>query len=168
VLLATLFAQHLAEGAGLPDMVDPEHYRIQLKTQYPLFVFRRDDQGRLLGGPNMALPPDVPTFPYVGFVGPRFEQEVWPSVNYFIGATYYDAGQRFRDPRLRRQGIQLGAAVSTQIWRVEANGFQFDAPIGWNQSRTDHYDYPAFESNLAVWELIDAIKPVHIATAPRG
>jgi hypothetical protein len=55
------------------------------------------------------------------------EQEVWPSVNYVMGATYYDAGQRFRDPRLRRQGIQLGAAVSTQIWRVEENGFQFDA-----------------------------------------
>jgi non-lysosomal glucosylceramidase len=168
VLLATFFAQHLAERAGLADLVDPEHYRIQLKTQYPLFVFRRDAQGRLLGGPNMALPPDVATFPYVGFVGPRFEQEVWPSVNYFMGATYYDAGQRFRDRQLRRQGIKLGAAVSRQIWRVEENGFQFDAPIGWNQSRTDHYDYPAFESNLAVWELINAIKPVHIPTPPRS
>jgi len=96
------------------------------------------------------------------------EQEVWPSVNYVMGATYYDAGQRFRDPRLRRQGIQLGAAVSTQIWRVEEKGFQFDAPLGWNQSRTDHYDYPAFESDLAVWDLINAIQPVHIPTPQRG
>jgi non-lysosomal glucosylceramidase len=168
VLLATFFAQHLAERADLPDLVDPQRYRTQLKTQYPLFVVRRDAQGRLLGAPNMALPPDVPTFPYIGFAGPRQEQEVWPSVNYFIGATYYDAGQRFSDRDLRRQGIKLGSAVSTQIWQVEENGFQFDAPIAWNQSRTDHYDYPAFESNLAVWELINAIKPVRIHTPQRS
>ena len=41
---------------------------------------------------------------------------------------YYDAGQRFRDRQLRRQGIKLGAAVSRQIWRVEENGFQWKGP----------------------------------------
>ena len=162
VLLATFFAQHLAEQAGLPDLVYPQHYRLQLQTQYPLFVFRRDAHGRMLGAPNMALPPDVDTFPYVGFLGTRFETEVWPSVNYFIGATYYDAGTRFHDAQLRHRGVELGSAVSTQIWQVEENGFMFDAPIGWNQSRADLYTYPAFESNLAVWELINAIKPVHV------
>jgi non-lysosomal glucosylceramidase len=158
VLLGTFFAQHLAERAGLPDVVDPEHYRLQLKTQYPLFASRADSQGRPLGAPNMALPPGETTFPYVGFVGPRFEQEVWPSVNYFTGATYYAAGSRFHDDELKRDAVALGTAVSTQIWQVDENGFMFDAPIGWNQSRADHYDYPAFESNLAVWDLLDAMR----------
>jgi uncharacterized protein (DUF608 family) len=161
VLLATFFAQRLAEQGGLPDLVDPTHYRQQLTNQYQLFVFRKDAQGRLLGAPNMALQPGQDTFPYVGFVGPRFEQEVWPSVNYVMAATYNDASKRFRDPELRANGIEMASSVATQIWQVEQNSFQFDAPIGWNQSRTDKYDYPAFESNLSVWEMIDSIKPVH-------
>src|SRR5262249_38560540 len=70
VLLGTFFAQHLAERAGLPDVVDPAHYRTQLKTQYPLFASHTDSQGRPLGAPNMALPPGETSFPYVGFVGP--------------------------------------------------------------------------------------------------
>jgi non-lysosomal glucosylceramidase len=104
----------------------------------------------------------VPGWRSTTFLGTRFETEVWPSVNYFTGATYYDAGQRFHDAELRRDGVELGTAVSTQIWQVEENGFMFDAPIGWDQSRTDLYTYPAFESNLAVWELINSIKPVHV------
>jgi hypothetical protein len=102
----------------------------------------------------------------VGFLGTRFETDAWPSVNYFAGASYYEAGRRFRDGQLRRDGIQLGRAVSTQIWRVDDNGYMFDAPIGWDQERTDHYTYPAFESNLAVWELINSIKPLHLSRNP--
>ena len=166
VLLSTFFAQHLAERAGLPDLINVDRYRRQLKTQYSLFVSRRDADGKLLGAPNMALPPGQDTFPYVGFVGTRDETEVWPSVNYFTGATYVDAGQRFHDAALRRQGIELGSAVAAQIWDDEDNSFRFNAPIGWNQARTDHYTYPAFESNLASWELINAIKPLHLP-APR-
>jgi hypothetical protein len=77
------------------------------------------------------------------------------------------AGRRFHDAELRREGIELGTAVARQIWDVEGNAFRFDAPIGWNQSRADHYTYPAFESDLAVWELINAIKPLHLAGASR-
>jgi uncharacterized protein (DUF608 family) len=168
VLLATFFAQHLAEQSGLPDLVNPAHYQAQLKATYPLFMGRRDAQGRLLGAPNMALPPDVSTFPYRGFLGFRDEQEVWPSVNYVIGASYYHAGKRFGDPELRADGIQMGSAVATQIWQVDGNGFQFDAPIGWNQDRTDHYTYPAFESDLGIWELINAIKPVRVQRSDDG
>jgi uncharacterized protein (DUF608 family) len=167
VLLATFLAQHLAEQAGLPDLVDPEHYRAQLKSTYSLFVSRRDAQGRLLGAPNMALPGDVTTFPYKGFLGYRDEQEVWPMANYAIGATYVNAGKRFDDPELTADGIEMGSAVANQIWQVESNGFQFDAPIGWNQSRSDHYTYPAFESDLAIWDLINAIQPVRVPSRPQ-
>ena len=162
VLLATFFAQHLAEQAGLPDLVDPEHYRTQLKSTYALFVNRRDEAGRLLGAPNMALPADVSTFPYKGFLGFRDEQEVWPMANYVIAAAYVTAGKRFHDSELTADGIEMGSAVATQIWDVPENGFQFDAPIGWNQNRADHYTYPAFESDLASWEVLNAIQPVNI------
>jgi non-lysosomal glucosylceramidase len=160
VLLATFFAQHLAEEAGLPDLIDPRHFRQQLKSQFPLFMTHQDAAGRSLGAPNMALPSDVSEFPYVGFVGPRFEQEVWPSVNYVTAATYVMAGRRFNDAELLRDGLRLGELVSDQIWKVPENGFMFNAPIAWNQSRADHYDYPAFESNLAVWDLVDSLLPV--------
>jgi len=160
VLLATFFAQHLAERAGLPDLVDLDRYRLQLRSQYATFMSRRDSEGRLLGAPNMALPPGKATFPYVGFLGTRFETEVWPSVNYVAAATYYEAGARFHNPELQRNGLEMASAVATQIWQVEKNTFMFDAPIGWNQSRADLYTYPAFESNLSVWELLNTIKPL--------
>ncbi|MFK0287545.1 GH116 family glycosyl-hydrolase [Streptomyces sp. NPDC090499] len=163
VLLATFFAQHLAERAGLPDLVDPAHYQRQLACTYSLFVSRTDAQGRLLGAPNMALPADVPSFPYVHpYLGTRFETEVWPSANYATAAAYYAAGRRFGDAALQQDGLEMAGAVATQIWQVPENGFQFDAPIGWNQARTDHYTYPAFESGLAAWEVLDAIQPVKI------
>jgi uncharacterized protein (DUF608 family) len=163
VLLGTFFAQHLAERAGLPDLVDPARYRRQLTGTYDLFVSRKDAQGRLLGAPNMALPSDVANFPYIySLLGPRFETEVWPSVNYATAAAYYVAGRRFSDGSLKRDGLELAEAVATQIWDVPENGFQFDAPIGWRLTRTDQYTYPAFESNLAVWEVLNAIQPVSV------
>ncbi|MFF1571380.1 GH116 family glycosyl-hydrolase [Leifsonia sp. NPDC058292] len=164
VLLATFFAQHLAERAGLPDLVNVAHYRQQLATQTSLFTSLTDSAGRPIGSPNMALPPGSTSFPYVGFAGTTFENGVWPSVNYFMGATYVDAAKRFRDPALRQNGISLGTAVATQIWQVDENGYQFNAPIQWNKSDAGRWIYPAFESNLASWELLNAIKPVRASS----
>ncbi|MEN2739631.1 GH116 family glycosyl-hydrolase [Microbacterium sp. X-17] len=162
VLLATLFAQHLAERAGLPDLVDPVHYRQQLITQTGLFASQADAQGNKIGSPNMALPPGSTGFPYTGFAGTTYEDGVWPTVNYFMGATYVDAAKRFGSAQFRQTGIDLGSAVATQIWNVDSNGYQFNAPLQWNKADSGRWIYPAFESNLASWELINAIKPVNI------
>ena len=56
-----------------------------------------------------------------------------------------------------------GSSVATQIWKVDANGYQFIAPLQWNKSNSGRWIYPAFVSNLASWDLINAIEPVHIA-----
>ena len=165
VLLATFFAQHLAERAGLPDLIDPAHYRQQLTSQIPLFAPLSDPQGRPLGSPNMALPPGSTSFPYTGFAGPIFENGVWPSVNYAAGATYIDAAKRFKSPQLYQNGISLGTGVATQIWQVNELGYQFNAPIDWNKNDASRWIYPSFVSNLASWDLINAIKPVRIPTS---
>ena len=162
VLLATFFAQHLAERAGLPDLVNVAHYREQLTTQTALFASQRDAAGRDIGSPNMALPPGSTGFPYVGFAGTTYEDGVWPTVNYFVGADYVTASERFKDPQLKREGIALGSAVATQVWQVDENGYQFNTPLQWNKTDAGRWIYPAFESNLASWELINAIKPVRV------
>lgn len=164
VLLATFFAQHLAENAGLPDLVDPGHYRQQLTTQIGLFAPNSDSSGNPIGSPNMALPPGSSGFPYTGFAGSTYENGVWPTVNYVIAATYVDAATRFRNSDFRQEGLGLGSSVATQIWQVKANGYEFNAPLQWNKDDAGQWIYPAFESNLASWDLINAIKPVRIPT----
>ncbi|NEN04942.1 hypothetical protein G3T36_03570 [Diaminobutyricibacter tongyongensis] len=162
VLLATFFAQHLAERAGLPDLVDTSRYRLQLKSQIALFQSKLDSQGREIGSPNMGLPPGSTGFPYLGFAGTTYEDGVWPTVDYFVGATYVDAAKRFKDTGLRAEGLDLGSAVATQVWQVNENGYQFNTPLQWNKSDAGRWIYPAFESNLSSWELLNAIKPVTI------
>ena len=95
--------------------------------------------------------------PKVGDVLDSAAGRAWPSVNLFTRASYDGAGTRFHDAELRREGVGLGAPVSEQVWGEEHIGLMFDAPIGWNESRTDRYDYSAFDSKLASGT-IDAIK----------
>ena len=70
------------------------------------------------------------------------------------------SADRFGDNGLRLFGLQLGAPVSLQIWDVADNGYAFNAPLQWNMTDAGKYIYPSFETDLAVWEVLDAIKPL--------
>jgi len=160
VMLDTFFAQQVAQQVALPDLLDPAHEEAQLTEEYSSFMGRTDQDARLLGAPNMALAPGVTTWPAVGQFGVEEETEVWSGTDYFVAATYYNAGKRFQDPTLEQDGIQIGSAVADQIWDVPGNGFAFDAPEAWHENTTSMYRYPAYARALAVWNLLDAISPV--------
>ena len=163
VLLDTFFAQHIAERLQLPDLVDTKHYRQQLSGTYSAFMAWRDPKGRLVGAPNMLSGKGIKEWPLLGVLGSVQEEGVWPGVNYFVASTYVSAGQRFRDKNLVKDGIEMGSAVSTQIWLNEQNGYAFNSPMHWDRGDTTWYIYPAYERELAIWDLMDSIKPVGFA-----
>lgn len=164
-LLDTFFAQHVAESLGLPDLVDLEHYRTQLSTTYARFMAWRDPEGRPIGAPTLLAGEGVAEWPYVGVVGSMQEEHVITGANFLVAATYVAAGRRFGDLDLRAKGLAMGEAVATQIWGDNANGFAFNAPEMWYRDDPRSYVYPAYERPLAIWALLDAIKPLRRLTA---
>ncbi len=170
-LLDTFFAQHVAERLNLPDLVNPAHYREELTQHYGAFMGRRDKRGELVGPINMILPPGVTEWPLLinlfGTHAALQEPDVWSSTGYLAAATWYHAGERFGDPQLRDEGIAMGISVADQIWKYDDNGFAFDTPLGWKSYNPALYTYPGYSSPLAIWDLMDAIKPFgHLLTYP--
>lgn len=163
-LVDTFLAQHVAERLGLSDLVDLSHYREELTLHYGAFMTHRDKRGELVGPSNMILPSGVSTWPLLinlfGMHTAIQEPEVWSSTGYLGAATWYHAGERFADPQLKSEGIEMGVAVANQIWKYDENGFAFDAPLGWKSYNVALYTYPGYSSPLGIWDLIDAIKPV--------
>lgn len=160
VLLATFFAQNLAERSGLPDLIDLDRYHQHLRTVAKLSTSALDASGRPIGYPTMSLLAGESSYPYVGSLGLVYEQGVWPAVDEIAGTNFIRAANRFGDNALKVFGLQLGAAVSLQIWDVADNGYAFNAPIQRNMDDAGRYIYPSFETDLAVWELLEAIKPL--------
>ena len=160
----TLFAQHVAERLHLPDLLDIGRYFAQL-SQYDRFL-SRDTSGQVVGAANMALPRGVTTWPILldlfGVTEPRQETMVWVGTNYFEGAEYYQAGSRFDLQELKNHGIQMASGVARQVWADDKNGFVFDTPEAWQKYGVGLYLYPGYERPLAIWDLIDTIKPVSI------
>ena len=157
VMLDTFFAENVAEQLRLPDLIDPQRMKEQLTDEYAPFLSKVDARGRLLGAPNMILPAGVKTWPDVGPFGLAEEPEVWSGTNYEVASTYYNAGVRFRDPLLEREGMDMARAIADQIWEVPGNGFAFDPPEAWNEDTTDLYRYPNYARAMSVWDLIEAI-----------
>ena len=162
-LLDTFFAQHIAERLQLPDLVDIKHYQQQLNGTFHNFMAWRDPDGRPVGAPNMLVGEHIKEWPMLGVLGAVQEEGVWPGVNYFVGSTYVAAGRRFRNQTLINDGIEMGSAVSLQIWLNKRNGYAFNAPMSWDRNDTTWYIYPAYERELAIWDLMDSIKPVSFA-----
>ena len=160
VLLDTFFAQHIAERLQLPDLVDVKHYQQQLNGTYSAFMAWRDAEGRLVGAPNMVAGKGVKEWPVLGVLGAVQEEGVWPGVNYFVGSTYVAAGKRFGSEALTDDGVEMGSAVSAQIWLNAKNGYAFNTPMSWDRNDTAWYIYPAYERELAIWDLLNSIKPV--------
>jgi len=163
VLLDTFFAQHIAARLQLPDLVNIQRYQHQLMGSYSAFMSWRDPEGHLIGAPNMLAGKGVKEWPLLGVLGAVQEEGVWPGVNYFVASTYVAAGRRFGNESLINDGIEMASAVSTQIWVNNKNGYVFNAPMSWDRSDTTWYIYPAYERELAIWDLMDSIKPVSFA-----
>jgi len=105
----------------------------------------------------------VKEWPLLGVLGAVQEEGVWPGVNYFVASTYVAAGRRFGNESLINDGIEMGSAVSKQIWVNNKNGYAFNAPMSWDRSDTTWYIYPAYERELAIWDLMDSVKHVSVA-----
>jgi uncharacterized protein (DUF608 family) len=161
-LLDTFFAQHIAECVHLPDLVDVKHYQQQLRGTYSAFMAWRDPEGRPVGAPNMLPGKGVKEWPLLGVLGAVQEEGVWPGVNYFASSTYVAAGRRFGDKSLIADGVEMGSAVSTQTWLNKNNGYAFNTPMSWDRNDTTWYIYPAYERELAIWDLLNSIKPVRL------
>lgn len=162
VLLNTFFAQHIAERLQLPDLVDTKHYQQQLTGTYSAFMKWRDPEGHLVGAPNVLAGKGVKEWPMLGVIGSVEEEGVWVGVNYFVASTYVAAGKRFRDHVLIDDGVEMGSAVSTQTWLNKKTGYAFNTPMGWDRNDVMWYVYPAYERELAIWDLMDSIKPVTV------
>jgi non-lysosomal glucosylceramidase len=105
----------------------------------------------------------VKEWPLPGVLGSVQEEGVWPGINYFVASTYVAAGKRFRRKILVDDGIQMGSAVSAQVWLNQKNGYTFNTPMSWDRTDPTWYIYPAYERELSIWDLMDSIKPLEIA-----
>lgn len=155
VLLNTFFAQHIAERLQLPDLINTKRYQQQLTGTYSAFMQWRDPEGHLVGAPNLLAGKGVKEWPMLGVIGSVEEEGVWVGVNDFVASTYVAAGRRFRDETLIHDGIEMGSAVSAQTWLNEKTGYAFNTPMGWDRRDVTWYVYPAYERELAIWDLMD-------------
>jgi uncharacterized protein (DUF608 family) len=162
VLVITHFAQHLAELAGLPDLIDADHYREHLMTTAAWFTPRLDAAtSEPTGAINLALAPTTPGYPLLGSM-PVYEESVWPGANWVSAAVSVGAARRFDEPALRQDAVGLATAVAHQAWFTEANGYAFNVPFQWGGTDVGDYIYPNFVTQGAVWLALDAVGPVTI------
>src|SRR5688572_1487789 len=98
VMLATLQPQYLAERAGLPDLVDAEHYQRHLASMYPLV--NGANGPKLLG-----LSKGAAQYPLVGPQGLIYEPDVLPGAVFSAASSYLAAGQRFDNGGLVQSGL---------------------------------------------------------------
>jgi non-lysosomal glucosylceramidase len=172
VLFDTFYAQHVAEQFGLPDLVNLDRYRAQLEGTYSIFLSNKDANGNLIGGYNLGLPPGVTTYPLIGFlfgspITPTQEHMIWTGANFFVGATYINAGKRFRSQAMKANGIQMASAVASQVWGNLGNGLAFDAPECWTiDGGVANILYPGYERPIAVWDTFNALDPFFPPPAP--
>jgi uncharacterized protein (DUF608 family) len=154
VMADALFAQHVAEELGLPDIVSTaDHLRTHLRTSYDYLVAPwHDAQGRGIGAAN-GVDPDKSIIRAQGS-----EQEIWTGVTYFYAATQYADGQRFHDATLRSNGLATAYDVFVQVYQVAQNGYAFDTPEAWEIANVTHYRALQYMRPRSVWELVLAIK----------
>ncbi|XVU27872.1 GH116 family glycosyl-hydrolase [Actinoplanes sp. CA-054009] len=144
-MLATFLSQYLAQRAGLPDVVDQNHYRSHLKVMHGFVTGTKDSAGRPSGATLLGT-------------ATNRSGDVWPHANYSAAANYVLAGKRFNDTSLIRQGLDMGSVAAKQLWDVKENGYAFNAPISYDPADPGSFLYPSFESNLAAWQIVDVLK----------
>ncbi|WP_380161960.1 GH116 family glycosyl-hydrolase [Kineococcus sp. R86509] len=154
--ISAFYAQHLAESVKLPDLLDPLRHQQELNSQYRNFR-SFDDDGEVTGAPLLFQPG--------GLAGPDgtvpFETD-WVMVgdNFSAAADYLTSARRFQQPQLRSYALELAQAVATQIWLRPRNGLAFAAPWAWFPDDAGKYVYPGYSQALAVWDVLEAIKPL--------
>ncbi|MCS0627901.1 non-lysosomal glucosylceramidase [Telluria mixta] len=163
-----LYGQHLAEQAGLPDLVPKSHLIGHLKS-----VFRKsalpfkDAGGRTRGVVNLLdnnydwFGKVVSANPFVG--GNDFmARELWAGSSYAVAATMIFNGKRFNDPELVSYGEIIGKDLSYQLWDNPELGFEFNAPEGWDVTSTKMARNSPYMRPLAVWDTLNAFKRLSI------
>ncbi|KHK98786.1 hypothetical protein LK09_07765 [Microbacterium mangrovi] len=143
-MIATFLAQYLAERAGLPDVVNQEHYERHLQTVYSFVSRLKDPQGRPVGANLLGSA--------TGSSG-----SIWPQANYAFAANLIGAGKRSQNPTLVSDGVGLASAVAGQLWDVPEHGYEFNTPITYEANDTGSFLYPGWEGNLAAWQVVDLL-----------
>ncbi|MDR2566346.1 MAG: hypothetical protein LBC97_09910 [Bifidobacteriaceae bacterium] len=161
VLLSSFFAQHVAEQVGLPDVVDPGHYRAHLASVKAVFGNNTNSAGDPIGASNLEVPIGQPGFPITSALFGDFQANgVWAGANYFAASTYYGAGLRLGDEELKSRGLAYADVIADRIWDTAENGYEFNGPEQWSKNNDQGYTYPGYERLLAVWDALNAISPV--------
>jgi len=93
-----------------------------------------------------------------GLEGP--EGNVPFEVDWVMLGDIFDSGQRFNAPQLKRFAIKLAEGVGTQVWLRPEYGLAFAAPWPWFPDDARQYVYPGYSQPLAIWDLLNAIKPL--------
>lgn len=155
VMADAMFAQHVAETLGLPDIVgDPNHLHTHLLTSYNYLVAPwHDAQGRSVGAAN-----GVDANGSIIQTGGNEAQEIWTGVSYFYAATQYLDGLRFADSTLQQNALNTAQGIAQQVYNTAQNGYYFDTPEAWRISDVTQARALQYMRPRAIWELILAIK----------
>ncbi len=157
-----VFSQQVAQQLGLPDLLPPQHVEQDLLSAYPLLTQERQD-GHLVGAMNGVNDLGKPIA-----VNVLESNETWVGVNWFLAATLWTDANRFDNPTLKADALQLGQAIYYQIYGDQQNGFAFDVPEAWGNTSTTAYRNPTYLRPRAVWDLLSAIKQPAIPTPARA
>ncbi len=160
IMADALFAQHIAEDLGLPDLVNPRRIIAHLETAYPLLTQFTDSTGHVTGAANGVndLGSEIRTSATEG-------NEVWVGTTWMLAATLYHEGVRFHNPALKADALVLGKDLYYQIYDNLSNGFAFGEPEAYGVTSPSAYRDTSYLRPRAVWELLTEIEPVHIPNA---
>jgi non-lysosomal glucosylceramidase len=171
-----LYGQHLAEQAGLPDLVPSGRLVSHLKSVFKKTAIPfKDTSGRtrgvitLLDNEYNWYGKAVSSDPMNG--GSDFQaREIWTGASYAVAATMIFNGKRFNDPELVSYGETIGKDLSYQLWDNPELGYEFNAPESWDVTSTKLSRNSPYLRPLAVWDTLNAFKrvsiPVPIPAAP--
>lgn len=147
VQLEAFYGQHLARSLGLPDLVDPARMAAELRRHHAEFMATPPGT-QFVGAPNFTAGGDLQA------------EAVWSGTSFFTAGTWFEASKRFRNGDLRRAGLRLAKAVAREIWNDRRNGYEFNAPEGWQKGDTTRNRYPSYARALSIWEILNAIRPL--------
>lgn len=151
LFIDTFFADNMATSMGLEPLVDPNRHRLHWQN-HASKLLSKDGEGRLSGAANF------------GAVDAESGSGTVNTGSAYAGASdIYRTGVRAGDPELRRLAIKMGLGVANQSYYVDTNGFAFNVPNFYNGGNPESYTYPAYSQVMAVWDLMDAIKPLRFA-----
>lgn len=158
VFVDMLWPQYQAELMNLPDILPSSRIATHMQTSFPILTQNTDNEGRLIGMPNI-VPFNGKPYEYLP-PGPGFQRsEVWVGTNYEVAAVFLREGKRLKLPKLSEYGARLGSDIIYQAWDPKApakGSYAFNVPEAWNAYDTTTYRAPNYVRVLAAWDLLKA------------